>query len=136
MIKVLLWLWQLPQHLLALLVILFTRASRMSAEGTTYWSTYRKRFYWAVSLGNYILVSGFTTKNMLMHEHGHQLQSMYLGPLYLVLIGLPSFTFNIADRLFHKKWADSRRAQWDYSLPWEAWADKLGGVQRTFVKHI
>ena len=34
------------------------------------------------------------------HEHGHQKQSMYLGWLYLLIIGLPSALRNITDIVF------------------------------------
>ena len=131
--KVLLWLWQLPQNILGLLVILFTGAkyNDISYDGL-------ENFWWAkrcgrfgVSLGKYIIFGpGPVSHDSLKHEHGHQIQSMYLGPLYLLLIGLPSITGNIYDGIAHRNWCYLARVAWYYKQPWEAWADKLGGVVR------
>ena len=124
--KVLLWLWQLPQNILGLLVILFTGAKYCN-KGC--WVTTVSRF--GVSLGEYIIFGpGPVSHDSLKHEHGHQKQSLYLGPLYLLLIGLPSITGNIYDRIAHRYWDFQSRYYWYYKQPWEAWADKLGGVKR------
>ena len=123
--KVLLWLWQLPQNILGLLVILFTGAKYCN-KGC--WVTTKCRF--GVSLGNYIIFGQVVIDLCIRHEQGHQKQSLYLGPLYLLIIGLPSITGNIYDRIAHKSWDLTDRLKWYYKQPWEAWADKLGGVVR------
>lgn len=130
----LLYIWQLPQNLLGLLVILFTGAEH---DCDDYWLTYKGVF--GVCLGNYIIFGDnknsvlVSVISQLKHEQGHQKQSRYLGPLYLLIIGLPSALGNIWDRLFHRKWPSSNRIAWYYSLPWEKWADKLGGVNRGII---
>lgn len=126
--KVLLWLWQLPQNILGLLVILFTGAKNTG----THWVIRNpdNTRYFGVSLGNYIIFGNYPNKKSLKHEQGHQRQSLYLGPLYLLLIGLPSITGNIYDRIVHRNWGYLARVTWYYRQPWEAWADKLGGVVR------
>lgn len=43
-----------------------------------------------ISLGKYIIVSQWATQKTIMHEYGHCLQSKILGPLYLLVVGLPS----------------------------------------------
>lgn len=85
-----------------------------------------------ISLGKRIIIDSDSRldKNVVRHEYGHQKQSLYLGWLYLVVIGLPSLCGNIIDRVFHKKWTKARRIKWYYSQPWEKWADSLGGVGR------
>lgn len=124
--KVILYLWQLPQNILGLLVILVTRAKR---EGDV-WFT--KAFRFGVSLGSYVIFGGSYTDTAVRHEKGHQKQSQWLGWLYLILIGIPSVTGNIIDRLFHRKWSSTRRTNWYYNLPWEKQADSLGGVCRAY----
>ena len=127
--KVLLWIWQLPQNLLGLLVILFTKAEKTNAF---YWRTNKYRF--GVSLGNYIIFGAISDKYIqwqsVKHEQGHQKQSLYLGWLYLIIIGLPSVIGNIYDRIAHKHWYYKACEKWYYNQPWEKWADKLGGVER------
>ena len=69
----------------------------------------------------------------LRHEYGHSRQSLYLGPLYLPIIGIYSAVFcNLWDRLLHKKWDGGKRRKWYYSRWTEAWADRLGKVKRNF----
>jgi hypothetical protein len=88
--------------------------------------------YVGVSLGRYIFVSTHYQKPTVMHEYGHSIQSLWLGPLYLVFIGIPSLLFcYIWDRLFHNNWDMPQRIQWYYERPTEKSADKLGGVDRT-----
>ena len=131
--KVLLWLWQLPQNLLGLLVILVTGAHRTAFKGewvASKWS------WFGVSLGNYIIFGGAGgSVESLKHELGHQKQSKILGPLYLIIIGLPSITGNIIMRIrwllsSKDKEAAERLVKWYYKQPWEKSADKLGGVVR------
>lgn len=132
--KVLLWLWQLPQNILGLLVILVTRARYNDISSNKEENHYlSKRFNFGVCLGEYIIL-GRTANHVLSyisveHEQGHRKQSRMLGPLYLLLIGLPSFTGNIYDRIAHRNWDFQSRYYWYYKQPWEAWADKLGGVK-------
>ena len=132
--KIFLFVWQLPQNILGLLVILFTRAKN---TGKGFWYT-NKKIKFGVSLGNFIIFScdyglgpGDTS---IKHEQGHQVQSIFSGWLYLILIGIPSFCGNVFDRIFHKDWDVIKRLRWYYSLPWEKSADNRGKVKRSYMK--
>lgn len=114
--KVLLYLWQAPQNLLGLAVIFFSRAWYIKDVGVWY-----TNHNFGVSLGNYVIVRKTCTDVTIRHERGHQKQSLLLGPLYLLVIGLPSALGNIARRAYYFDY---------YKQPWEAWADKLGGIVR------
>lgn len=128
-----LFLWQLPQNILGLLVILVTGAQHTVLN----WEWIASKWpHFGVSLGNYIIFGGAGGDiTSLKHEQGHQKQSQILGPLYLILIGIPSFLWNIVTRIL---WTFStKKRTWlillmklYYHMPWEAWADKLGGVER------
>lgn len=117
--------WQLPQHILGRIVICVTRARY-------FWpyDIYTTEYSFGICLGEYIIVSSWASSNTVYHERGHRRQSRRLGPLYLLIIGIPSACGNIWDRVFHKKWVQNQRELWYYSLPWERWADRLGGVKR------
>ena len=89
------------------------------------WLYYSSKMRGGISLGQYIIVNdkykdykGDTEK----HEYGHYLQSRYLGPLYLLVIGLPS--------LLWAAWWNERRGVSYYSFYTEKWADRLGKVKR------
>lgn len=124
MTRILKYIWQLPQNILGLLVVLFTQAKK---DGDYYVTT---KYNMGVSLGNYIIFGKMhvQNRNRLLHEKGHQKQSLFLGPLYLLVIGLPSISGNIFDRIFHKTWPYEKRMKWYYGQPWEKWANDLVGI--------
>ena len=124
--NVLSWLWQLPQNILGLLIIAITRAKK--TEDGIWICGYL--FYSAISLGDYIIfqTGTGTAYNAIKHEKGHQKQSRMYGWFYLLIVGLPSISRNIWDRIIHKNWATMRRATWYYGGFPENQADKLGGV--------
>ena len=139
--NILLWIWQFPQNILALILIGLSKRKEImtynliSREIKVYFVD--TAFNCGVSLGNYILLDyknyytgRFVIEQTVRHENGHQKQSQYLGIFYLFAVGLPSITRNIIDRLFHKKWAYKDRIKWYYSHYPENWADKLGRVIR------
>ena len=127
--KIMLWyIWQLPQHLLGLAVIFFSGAQ----YGINYHSSkvYRTRYPIGVSLGTYIIVFQEAEETTLKHEYGHSKQSLYLGPFYLLIIGLPSLVMNILSTL---NVLDAQR----YYTRWpENWADHLGGVSRQMREKV
>ncbi len=53
----------------------------------TEWSLYS-----SVSLGGFIFI-GRGRDDIVPHEYGHSIQSLILGPLYLLVIGLPSIVW-------------------------------------------
>lgn len=136
--KVLLYIWQLPQNLLGLLVIAITRAVLDTGFMDFGYFYYRSRLHnceFGVCLGEYIIFGEESASQMSwQHEAGHRKQSRMLGPLYLLLVGLPSVVRNIWDRIMHRSWSDLHRAVWYYSGYPEHWADNLGGVSRGVVK--
>ena len=121
---ILLYLWQLPQNLLGLLLVTILKPeSCCTFDG--YRLYYASRMRGGISLGQYVVIhdqmKDFTgrTEN---HEMGHSRQSLYLGPLYLIAIGLPS--------LLWAAWWNRYRGVSYYSFYTEKWADYLGGVKR------
>jgi hypothetical protein len=61
-----------------------------------------------------------------MHEYGHARQSARLGPLYLLVVGIPSLA-----RVFYRWWFYKKYHQsWGnyYNGFPEDWADSLGGI--------
>lgn len=119
--EIILWLWQLPQNCLGLLLLRPLQASYTGTyEGVR---AYRTPWFLGVSLGKYIIVYSMHSR-VLKHELGHSKQSLYLGPLYLPLVGVPSLFWNILTRLKVLSF-ESYFTRWP-----ENWADHLGGVQR------
>jgi hypothetical protein len=77
-----------------------------------------------VSLGNYIFWSSYPGGDNKAHEYGHSIQSRYLGPLYLIVVGIPSFIRAGYSRYYYKRegvfWTN-----YFNGFP-EKWANKLG----------
>lgn len=114
------YIWQLPQNLLGKLVISVTRATQVTDH--IWIANVHNKGWSGVSLGKYVIFNDSNYRSIdRMHEYGHQKQSLYLGPLYLIVIGLPSFIGNLLHRKFKFNY---------YKQPWERWADKLGKVNR------
>lgn len=81
-----------------------------------------------ISLGQYIIISENSYRDKRnrtkKHEYGHSRQSLYLGPLYLIVVGLPSILWAgfIHDMV-------GKEVSY-YDVYPENWADKLGEVNR------
>lgn len=126
--KFLMYLWQLPQNLLGLAVVKLSNAYKITASGEPWNVWYETHRQFGISLGDYRIIYMGCSIEDRKHEYGHTLQSRKLGWLYLIIIGIPSITFNKWDCLFHRKWSTYDRIRWYYSKPWEKWADELGNV--------
>ena len=138
MIKLLLWLWQLPQNLIGFIYSRFGKKCsvyyNIDGKVKLYTWYFVPCFRAGVSLGQYIILDPLYKElapechiSSLNHETGHSIQSKYLGPVYLLVVGIPSAIRNIWDRLFHKNWTSYQRIVWYYKGYPEHWADKLGG---------
>ena len=124
LVAVLLYLWQLPQNLLGLLLVTILRPEDCyDLEGVRL--CYASRMKGGISLGRYIIIrdvmkdyTGATER----HELGHAKQSRMLGWFYLLVIGIPS--------LIWAAWWNRDRDCSYYSSYTARWADRLGDVHR------
>lgn len=119
------WLWQFPQNMLALYIegVLCQAAHREGkADGNIIIMNIVLPS--AMSLGDYLFVSPMSSQRSIQHECGHSKQSDILGPLYLIVIGIPSLLHNIVHYLCNKI-----GIKWNYySFYTEYWANKLVGI--------
>ena len=121
--NILLWIWQFPQHIVGLLILLFIKGeSKHKFDGITYY--YYDPFPGGISLGNYMIL-GDKWSQSVKHEYGHTLQSRMLGPLYLPIVGLCSITWA---GLYGSVIKETHNGY--YKFWTEKWADKLGKVKR------
>ncbi len=122
--SVLKYIWQLPQNIIALIYLSYLIVENQIPAITKYKGikVYTKYSSGSATLGNYIFISPRATENTIKHEYGHTRQSLYLGPLYLIIIGIPSILW----AMIHKTIVSDKLYSWFYT---EAWADKLGNVK-------
>ena len=118
--------WQLPQNVVG---IIWLNINLIFYYGISHIKTINDNIYvyeiptriGSVSLGKYIICSKNPSENTIKHEYGHCKQSMILGPLYLIIIGIPSIIWASVYLNTNKSY------YWFYT---EKWADKLGKVNR------
>lgn len=121
-IRFLLFIWQLPQALLGLIILSFLKEKTIVAQrhhNTCYISPY---FQGGISLGPIaIMGSYFKDKPAdIAHEiDGHTVQSKILGWFYLPSVGLCS--------LLHA-WLYDRKKSCYYDYWTEKWANRCAGV--------
>lgn len=118
--------WQMPQTLAALLIIPFIK------QGVTLWknpktgmTVFRVNTKYSAcwSLGSFVFVKESSTEELLKHETGHSMQSLFLGPLYLLVVGIPSVIL-----FWIRRWRNKSDLWYNLHFP-ENWANRLGGVQ-------
>ena len=121
---ILLFLWQLPQNLVALAIIPFLGKIKIVAYRNHCLGLTGSRFpdkAGSVSLGNFAIIhpkmilDDFTIRHEM---DGHTVDSKIFGPLYLFIIGIPS----ILHLLCMKEGKDY------YDFYTERWANKHAGL--------
>ena len=122
--NLILFIWQLPQHIVALIYFGYLV---MMCKDLGVDSRYKQAtvipciMRGAVTLGNYVFVGlNSEYKETVKHELGHTIQSKILGPLYLIIIGIPSITYCGLRRIF-----PSLRKKNYYNFYTEKWANNL-----------
>lgn len=87
------WTWGFPQSLLGLIFLLkYKDRPRTEYRGTivTHWPKPS-----SMGVGMYLFLGTggdeARKKQVLVHEFGHSVQSLILGPLFLPIMGIPSF---------------------------------------------
>ena len=125
MMEILKYFWQLPQLIAALIYYWYLKKKDEILDTCTCQGAIvfiKRKSCGSVTLGNYIFLSPRATDTTVRHEWGHTRQSLILGPLYLIVIGIPSIIWASV----HKKIAPDT-SYFDFFT--EKWANKLGGIE-------
>ncbi len=124
MMEILKYFWQLPQLIAAFIYYWYLKSKDEILDTYTCQGAIvfiKKKSCGSVTLGNHIFLSPRATDTTVRHEWGHTRQSLILGPLYLIVIGIPSIIWAETHRII----APNKPYDWFYT---EAWANKLGDV--------
>ncbi len=114
--------WGLPQTLIGACACLVLAVGGCPRERyrtalVTHWGLDR-----GLSLGPFVFVPGQSGHRLVVHEYGHTLQSLMLGPLYLPLVVLPSVVWAGLPALDRRR---RKRGRSYYSFYTERWANAL-----------
>lgn len=124
--NILLIIWGFPQNILGSIIWFICKVckknptDRYKGKVIVFWNLMS-----GLSLGNFIFVNQAASQNTKDHEYGHTIQSNFLGPLFLIVIGLPSIIWAGCFDRYREKHNISY-----YRFYTEKWADALGGVKR------
>ncbi len=127
--------WGILQSLLGFLLFLchlYSPHKQYHGAIVTYWS--KKS---SISLGCFVFVTdqpyfydkikeqyslNELSNRLLVHEYGHTIQSLILGPLYLIVMGIPSTLWGFLPCCAKKR----KQGISYFSFFTESWANKLG----------
>ena len=133
--SIFLYVWQLPQNLLGLLLVYIYKPQRVHILENGVEIHYSHKMQGGISLGKYCLVhtshyrenvEHSLARNTVRHESlGHTKQSMMLGWLYLIVIGLPSIVWAT---MYGRIIKESKNGY--YKFYTERWCDTLAGIER------
>lgn len=91
--ELIIWfLWQLPQNLVALIMMPFIGKLKLVRFENYCWAFEAEKMSGGISLGNFIFLGPNSAKHepTIRHEYGHVFDSHIWGWLYLFVIGIPS----------------------------------------------
>ena len=122
----LLFLWQLPQNLVALVWLAVSRPVKKIAyrHYSVAFAARMPKGASGVSLGSFAIVSPAHAGDQRVVRHeldGHTVDSKIFGPLYLLVVGLPS----ALHLLWHKRHGKGKPYHDFYT---ERWANKHAGL--------
>lgn len=126
-IKILLIIWELPQILLGFIILKICLIKHsVKIDGKESFIFYiSEGISSGISLGpNIILNPKYDSPFVRKHEKGHSIQSIILGPFYLLLIGIPSIIGYLTIKDPYKY----------FQQPWEKWANNLSKIEYNKTK--
>ena len=130
----LLWLWQLPQNLCGIIYRSISKDNRICViENNDSRSigakVYLQKTNGGISLGKYIFINQdyLDEEIVIKHECGHVKQSKILGPLYLLVIGIPSILHAWLNNYIGCCWKNGEYNYYHFYT--EKWANKLMGIE-------
>ena len=103
--------WELPSNILAILLLFFLGVDKMEFDWKNGVYIAEMSYRGGLTLGCVIFIHE-KDRNVLPHEYGHIRQGWVLGPLYLLVIGLPSLIWAMIHKYTRKKY------EWFYTEHW------------------
>ena len=122
LLYVLLWIWQLPQNLLGLILSAYIKDNggqryayclKIKGEMRKVKFVHLRTFPGSITLGEYIVIGGRWDESDVRHEYGHVRQSRMLGWLYLASLLHACLYYLSKNKEYSHFWT-------------EKWAENLG----------
>lgn len=123
------WIWQLPQNICGIVWRNIKKDSIITEVGNNIAESVNAKVYLmraggGVTLGKYIFIGQAYQDQgeVIKHECGHVKQSKILGPLYLIVIGIPSILHAALNKYIG---CCEKHEEGYYHFYTEKWANKL-----------
>lgn len=121
--RIIQWTWGFPQTLCGFLKYLGLRScphEEFNGAIITKWN-----HKGGISLGMFIFFEDDKNRyeEFKYHEYGHTIQSLILGPFYLLVVGLPSYIW--CNLPYFRNYRKYKKISYS-NLYCEKWADKIG----------
>ena len=116
--------WGIIQNVLGFLIWLYVLLTGPKEERRFFYGALVTRWNLlsSMSMGMFLFL-GTDDERVIVHEYGHSIQSLILGPFYLPIIGLPSLLWSCSySRIIR---SPKRRYRYTSFYP-EKWANHLG----------
>lgn len=116
--------WGILQNVLGLFVWLYVLATGPKEKRHFFYGALVTRWNSkaSMSLGMFLFL-GTDDERVIVHEYGHSIQSLILGPFYLPIIGIPSFIWANSPHYIRNR----KRGRYKYTSFYpEKWANHLG----------
>lgn len=122
------WSWGLLQNFCGLMVFIYLYLKDSSREVRMYNGAILTNWGASSSMGLGMFIFCGHSKSsdyheVLVHEYGHTVQSAFLGPLFLPVIGIPSFLWAFIP--YFVKMRKEKNIRYTQFYP-ESWANHLG----------
>lgn len=121
--------WALPLNIIGSIITLYVYIKNPKTRISTYENALVVRWNvvgYSMGIGMFIFLSkgsGRRGDSVCVHEYGHTIQSIILGPLYLLVIALPSMIW--ARTKYFNNYRKKHKLNYN-SLYCESWANALG----------
>lgn len=118
----LLFIWQLPQNIVALIMMPFIGKLKLIKYQDYCFAFEADKMQGSISLGSFIFLCNSHAKEdtTIAHEFGHVWWSHAFGPLYVFIIGIPS--------IFWAGFRNREKHPCYYSFYTEKWANDKAGL--------
>lgn len=118
--------WGILQNLAGL--VMFLACKMLGCKSKKYKNAVVTKWnnkYGSVSLGMFLFVTDDEDETLVAHEYGHSLQSLFLGPLFFFVIGIPSICWAAFGDNYRKKHNKTY-----YEFYTESWSNELVGLDK------
>ena len=118
--------WGILQNLAGL--VMFLACKMLGCKSKKYKNAVVTKWnnkYGSVSLGMFWFVTDDEDETLVAHEYGHSLQSLFLGPLFFFVIGIPSICWAAFGDNYRKKHNKTY-----YEFYTESWSNELVGLDK------